>query len=259
MTILFLGDIVGKPGRDLVLRELPGLRSDLAPDLVVANAENVAAGRGITPALARSLLDGGVDVLTLGNHTWARTSDPEFFDGEPRLLRPVNYPPGAPGRGVGVFRTGSGHLVGVVNLLGRSLMEPVDDPFRAVDAAIAQLSGHTPILLLDFHAETTSEKAAMGWHVDGRLSAVVGTHTHVPTADERILPGGTAFLSDVGMCGPVDSILGMATEGVLAKFRTGMPQRFEVAEGPSAVCGVRIEIDDATGKASRIERVRREE
>lgn len=242
-----------------MLRELSGLREECGADLVVANAENVAAGRGITPPLAHSLLDRGVDVLTLGNHAFARTSDPDFFDNEPRLLRPANYPPGAPGRGVGVFKTSSGHLVGVVNLLGRSLMDPVDDPFQAAEAAIAQVSSHTASILLDFHAETTSEKAAMGWHLDGRVSAVVGTHTHVATADERILPRGTAFQTDVGMCGPMDSVLGMAVDGVLARFRTALPQRFEVAEGRCVLHGVRIEIDDATGRARTIERVRREE
>ena len=258
MTILFLGDIVGKAGREIVLSLLPGLHEEFSPDLVIANAENAAAGLGITPPLAKTLLGGGIDVLTLGNHTWAKRDDLSFLD-DPRVLRPANYPPGTPGRGFGVFRTRSGALLGVANLLGRVGMDPVDDPFRCAGEILSQIKLQTPCALIDFHAEATSEKVAMGWHVDGSASAVIGTHTHVPTADERILPGGTAFLTDAGMCGPLDSVIGMKVETALLRFVTGMPQRYEVAEGRAKLCGATVEIDEKTGRAQKIARIAREE
>ena len=257
MKIIFIGDIVGKPGRDAALAMVPILRAEYAPDLVIANAENAAGGLGITPEIGRALLKGGMDVLTLGNHTWSKRDVQEFLNQEARVLRPANYPPGSPGRGFGLFKTAGGTLVGVANLIGRTFMEPLDDPFRAADEIVGALRPMTPVLFLDFHAETTSEKGAMGWHCDGRISAVVGTHTHVQTADERVLPGGTAFITDAGMCGPEDSVIGMDPQIVLQRFRTQMPHKFEVADGPTRLCGVVVEIEDATGRACRIERISR--
>ena len=257
MKILFIGDIVGKPGRDAALELVPVLRAEFAPDLVIANAENIAGGWGITPPIADLLLHGGMDVLTMGNHTWAKAEGEAVMETQARVLRPANYPPGTPGRGFGLFKTASGAMVGVANLNGRTFMEPLDDPFRAADAIISELSAHTKVLFIDFHAETTSEKIALGWHCDGRVSAVVGTHTHVPTADERVLPGGTAYITDAGMCGPVNGVIGMDREIVLARFRTQMPHRFKVAEGPAALNGVIIDINEETGRARSIERVYR--
>lgn len=257
MKILFIGDIVGRPGRDAALELVPLLRAEFSPDLVIANAENSAGGWGITPPIAAMFLSGGMDVLTMGNHTWAKSEGEEVMETQARVLRPANFPPGAPGRGFGLFKTLSGSLVGVANLNGRTFMEPLDDPFRAADDIIKQLSAHTKVLFFDFHAETTSEKIAFGWHCDGRASAVVGTHTHVPTADERVLPGGTAYITDVGMCGPIDSVIGMDKDIVLARFRTQLPHRFKVADGPAALNGVLIDVNEATGKARSIERVYR--
>lgn len=255
MKILFIGDIVGKPGRDAALALVPGLREEYDLDLVIANAENVAGGWGITPPLARMLLAGGMDVLTMGNHTWSKSEGTDIFEEEPRILRPANYPPGTPGRGHGLFKTASGTVVGVANVNGRVFMDPLDDPFRAADDIIACLSQHTKVLFFDFHAETTSEKVAFGRHCDGRVSAVVGTHTHVPTADERILPRGTAYQTDVGMCGPENSVIGMDVETVLLRFRTQMPYRFKVAEGHAVLNSVVINIDERTGCARSIERI----
>jgi hypothetical protein len=258
MRILFIGDIVGKPGRDAALALAPDLRRELHADLVIANAENVAGGFGITPPVAQTLLDGGIDVITLGNHTWAKEAGIEIIEAEPRVLRPANYPPGTPGRGCGLFKTAGGVLVGVANVSGRIFMDPLDDPFRAADDLLAHLRTQTGVIFIDFHAETTSEKAAFAWHCDGRASAVVGTHTHVQTADERILPSGTAFITDAGMCGPEDSVIGMDVETVLNRFRTQLPHRFRVAEsGKSVLCGVMVDIDETTGRARSIERVRR--
>lgn len=258
MNILFVGDIVGKPGREAALTLVPILRAEYALDLVIANAENVAGGWGITADLTRLLLARGmIDVITMGNHTWARPDSIEVFEEEARVLRPANYPPGAPGRGCGLFKTPRGALVGVANINGRTFMEPLDDPFRAADEIIARMRPQTPVLFIDFHAETTSEKMAFGWHCDGRVSVVVGTHTHVQTADERVLPGGTAFITDAGMCGPEHSVIGMDIEAVLAKFRTQMPHRFKVAEGRANLCGVVIDVDEETGRARHIERIQR--
>lgn len=259
MRILFIGDIVGKPGREAVASLLPGLKEELAPELVIVNAENAAAGRGVTRAIVRALFASGVDVITTGNHVWARTDELGLLDDEPRVLRPGNYPPGSPGRGWGVFRTTRGNLIAVVNLIGRALMEPVDDPFRAIDDILAATALQTPLCFVDFHAETTSEKVAFGWHCAGRVSAVVGTHTHVQTADERILPGGTAYITDTGMCGPEDSVIGMEVEAALARFRTQLPHHLKVAEGVATLCGVVIDLDDQTGKAQSIQRLRRSE
>lgn len=257
MKILFLGDIVGKPGRDAVLNLLPGLRAELETDLVIVNAENAAGGWGITPPIARLLLTSGVDVITMGNHTWAKADGIDVLEVEPRVLRPANYPPGTPGRGFGLYRTQSGATVGVANLNGRTFMEPLDDPFRVADDIIAQFDGQADVLFFDFHAETTSEKAAFAYHCDGRVSVVVGTHTHVPTADERVLPGGCAFITDVGMCGPEHSVIGMDVETVLLRFRTQLPHRFKVAEGRAVVHGVLINVNETNGQAQSIARITR--
>jgi metallophosphoesterase (TIGR00282 family) len=257
MRILFIGDIVGKPGRDVALAHVPLLRDEFSVDLTIANAENVAGGWGITPPLAKMLLAGGIDVLTMGNHTWAKSDGYEVLAEETRILRPANYPSGAPGRGWGLYRTRHGCLVGVANLNGRTFMEPLDDPFRMADEIITHLKAQAKVLIFDFHAETTSEKSAFGWHCDGRVSAVIGTHTHVPTADERVLPGGTAYITDCGMCGPEDSVIGMDTETVLQRFRTQLPYRFKVAEGRAVLNGVLIDVDEKTGHAREIQRITR--
>ncbi|GAB4464605.1 MAG: TIGR00282 family metallophosphoesterase [Armatimonadaceae bacterium] len=257
MRILFIGDIIGKPGREAALSLVPGLREEFDIDIVVANAENVAGGWGITASIAHALLNGGMDVLTMGNHTWSKLDGVDVLDGEPRVLRPANYPPGTPGRGYGLFKTRSGKMIGVANLNGRVFMEPLDDPFRIADEIIAALCPHTRVMLFDFHAETTSEKVAFGYHCDGRVSAVLGTHTHVQTADERILPRGTAYITDTGMCGPEHSVIGMEIETVLLRFRTQMPHRFKVAEGDAVLNGVIIDVDDHSGKALSIHRIAR--
>jgi metallophosphoesterase (TIGR00282 family) len=249
-----IGDIVGKPGRRAVAALVPDLRRDLQIDVVVANGENMAAGRGITIKTAHEVLAAGVDVITSGNHIWAQSEVVPYLDSEAPVLRPANYPDGVPGRGVLTF----GGLT-VINLMGRVFMYEIDDPFRVADALLASLPTGTPVLV-DMHAEASSEKAAMAWYLDGRVSAVIGTHTHVPTADGRILPQGTAFVGDAGMCGPLDSIIGVDVEPVLRKFLTGMPARFNVAEGSRVTTfnSVLVDIDDASGRARSIERVDRE-
>jgi 2',3'-cyclic-nucleotide 2'-phosphodiesterase len=249
-----IGDVVGKPGRRAVRALVPGLRRELSLDIVVANGENAAAGRGLTMPTAKDLFDGGVDVLTSGNHIWDQREIIPHLDNEPRIIRPANYPPGVPGRGI----TRCGALT-VINLMGRTFMYEIDDPFRIADELLADVSAGTPVLV-DMHGEATSEKVAMGWHLAGRVSAVVGTHTHVPTADQRLLRNGTAFVCDVGMCGPSESVIGVEIEAVLRKFKTGMPARFTVAEHSPTVQfnSVLIDIDEATGRARSIERVDRE-
>lgn len=249
-----IGDVIGKPGRKAVAGLLPGLREELKLDLVIANGENAAAGRGLTPGTAQELFDAGVDVLTSGNHIWDQKEILTIIDKESAILRPANYPPLAPGRGV---LTQKG--VTVLNLQGRTFMLEIDDPFRAADAALAGL-GERAIVFVDMHAEATSEKQAMGRYLEGRVSAVVGTHTHVPTADARILPGGTAYVTDVGMVGPMESIIGCDIQAVLRRFTTGMPARLPVAENGSPVQfnSVLVEVDESTGKARRIERIDRE-
>jgi metallophosphoesterase (TIGR00282 family) len=254
MRVLMVGDVVGKPGRQLTQELVPRLKSDYSIDFVIVNGENSAGGIGITPDIAMGMLRHDINVITLGNHAWGKRDIFPFLDEEPRLLRPDNYPPGAPGRGWGVY-TSPGGPIGVVSLQGRTFMEPVDDPFRAIDAILDNLHKRTRMIFIDFHAEATSEKQAFGWHVDGRASAVVGTHTHIQTADERILPGGTAYLTDVGMTGPVDSVIGMKRDIVLPRFLSGLPARFEVAEGEAQLCGVMVDIDPLTGRATAIQRV----
>ena len=239
----------------MVTRHLASLVDRHLIDLVVANAENAAAGFGVTPDVVTELLALGVDVLTTGNHIWDKRESLSVLDQEQRLLRPANYPPGLPGKGWGVFHTSAELPVAIVNLEGRVFMSNLDCPFRAADAILAELCGRTPVVLVDFHAETTSEKGAMAVYLDGRVSAVFGTHTHVQTADERLLPGGTAFISDVGMTGSRDSVIGIRKELSVERFLTQLPVRFEVAKKEPMLCAVVITLDEATGRAERIERV----
>jgi metallophosphoesterase (TIGR00282 family) len=254
MNVLCIGDIVGKPGRKAVAGLVPSLRRELAVDVVIANGENVAAGRGLTLKTAQELFAAGVDVITSGNHIWDEKDIIPHLDTDIRVLRPANYPAGAPGRGVCAF----GGLT-VINLMGRTFMYDIDDPFRCADRLLESTSAGTPIVV-DMHGEATSEKIAMGWYLDGRVSAVVGTHTHVPTADQRLLPKGTAFVCDLGMCGPRDGIIGVEPEPVLRKFLTGMPARFNVLEraGPVQFNAALVDIDERTGRARSIQRVDRE-
>ena len=255
IRLLFIGDIVGRPGRDLVRRGTAALRDYHQVDLVVANAENAAAGFGLTRELGEHILDSGVDVMTSGNHIWDKKEAVDYIGIEPRLLRPANFPAGVPGNGSYVARTAGGASVGVINVMGRVFMHPIDDPFAVVLKEIEKLRQRARVIFVDFHAEATSEKLAMGWHLDGRVTAVVGTHTHVQTADERILPRGTAYLTDVGMTGPHDSIIGVEVEPALGRFLTGMPARFETASGNPRLNGVIVEADETTGLATDIERV----
>jgi metallophosphoesterase (TIGR00282 family) len=255
MHILFIGDIVGRPGRELVRRGLRGLVKHLDVDLVIANVENAAAGFGLTKDIGDTFVEAGVDVMTSGNHIWDKKEVLEYMPLEPRLLRPANYPAGAPGRGSYVAQTGDGRAVGVINVMGRVFMLQIDDPFAVVLREIEAIRHRTRVIFVDFHAEATSEKTAMGWHLDGKVTAVVGTHTHVQTADERVLPNGTAYLTDAGMTGPHDSIIGMDREASLARFLTGMPIKFEPAAGNARLNGALVEADDKTGRATRITRV----
>jgi metallophosphoesterase (TIGR00282 family) len=254
MRILAIGDVVGKPGRRAVAALVPALRDELRIDTVIANGENAAAGRGLTPKTADELFRGGVDIITSGNHIWDQREIIPQLDADARIIRPANYPQDVPGRGM----TSVGSLT-VLNLMGRTFMYEIDDPFRAADRLLADVpEGQT--IAVDMHAEATSEKIAMAWYLDGRVAAVFGTHTHVPTADARLLPKGTAFVCDLGMCGPRDSIIGVEPDAVLRKFLTGMPAKFTVPEKPQAVQfnAVLIDIDDATRRARSIERVDRE-
>ena len=250
---LFLGDIIGRPGRRALKKFLPDLLAKYSPSLVVANGENAAGGIGITPDICRQLL-AQVDVLTSGNHIWDKREAVEYLDQEPRLLRPANYPSPNPGKGTYTFEAKEGFKVAVLNLQGRVFMEPIDCPFRAADRELKRLHDEEGITLtlVDFHAEATSEKQAMGWYLDSRVSAVIGTHTHVPTADERILPGGTAFITDVGMVGGYESVIGLKKEQAIQRFLTSRPQRFEPEKRGLVFSSVFIEVDVRTGKATSI-------
>jgi hypothetical protein len=253
MRILFIGDIFGRPGRDIVRRALPLIADRYALDATIANVENAAAGSGITRETGDELLSRGIDVMTTGNHVWDKREAISYVGAEPRLLRPVNMSPAAPGRGATVFRTASGRPIGVVNVMGRVFMPPVDDPFAAAAAAVARLRAECRVIIVDMHAEATAEKIAMGWHLAGSVTAVLGTHTHVPTADARLLPGGTAYITDVGMTGPHDSIIGMTRETAMVRFLTGMPARMEAASENPRLQAVLIDADEATGQAVAIE------
>jgi len=255
MRILFIGDIVGRPGRECVKRGLAALVDHYRLDAVVANVENAAGGFGVTREIGDELLDWGVDVMTSGNHIWDKKEAIDYIGTEPRLLRPANYPTGAPGNGSYVARTRNGRALGVINVMGRVFMLNIDDPFASVLREIDAMRQRTRIVFVDFHAEATSEKLAMGWHLDGKVTAVIGTHTHVQTADERILPKGTAYLTDAGMTGPHDSIIGVEVEAALGKFLTAMPARFETATANPRLNGVLLDADDETGRAKDIERL----
>jgi len=255
VRILFIGDIVGKPGRELVKRGLAGVVERHDVDLVIANAENAAAGFGITREIGDQLLDAGVDVMTSGNHIWDKKEAIDYIGAEPRLLRPANFPAGVPGHGHYLARTDDGRAVGVINVMGRVFMANLDDPFAVVLREVEALRARARVIIVDMHAEATSEKIAMGWHLDGKVTAVLGTHTHVQTADERVLPKGTAFLTDVGMTGPHDSVVGVEIEAALGRFLNGMPARFETATGNPRLNAVVVEADDQTGRATTIERL----
>jgi metallophosphoesterase (TIGR00282 family) len=251
MRIFLIGDIVGRPGRMAVKHLVPALRAELQLDVVIANAENVAGGKGITPETMTELLADGVDVVTTGDHVFDQRTALKALE-NPRVLRPANFPPGTPGAGWLLFERPAAPALAVVNVLGRVFMKPADCPFRAVEAMLAELAGRTPCILVDIHAEATSEKIAMGWAFDGRVSAVLGTHTHVPTADARILPHGTACMTDVGMTGAHASVLGRVTAAVVAHFYTGTPHKFELAEGDVQLHGTVVDLDDSTGRARAI-------
>jgi hypothetical protein len=255
VRILVLGDVVGKPGRRAVADTLPYLVDQHHPDFVVLNGENAAGGMGLTPEITRELLSYGVDCITTGNHVFDKRDIYPTLSEESRLLRPANYPEGAPGRGLGIYTTQSGKKVAVISLMGRVFMEPLDSPFQVGRRLVDQARAATPIVLVDLHAEATSEKQAVGWYLDGRVSLVFGTHTHVPTADERVLPAGTAYITDIGMTGTRDSVLGFRKEVLLGRFLSNMPAKFEVAEGEVVVSGILVEIDEETGKAESITRV----
>jgi hypothetical protein len=256
MRILCIGDVVGKPGRKVVRELLPGLVDRLGLDLVIANAENAAGGVGLTSETARELLASPVDLLTSGNHIWKYREINAFLEKEPQLIRPLNYPDGAPGRGVALIERTGHPTVGVVNLVGRIFMDPVPCPFDAAEQAVAELSSRAPVILVEIHAEATSEKRALGHLLDGRVSAVYGTHTHVATADEEILAGGTGYISDIGMTGPHDSVIGMKKQEMIQRMRTLRPVSFEVARGDLRLCGVVFDIDPGSGKTRSVERVR---
>ncbi len=253
LSIVFIGDVVGRPGRLGVCQAIPVLREKYAPDLIIANGENSAGGSGITPSTFQKLTSYGVDVLTSGDHIFRNRDFPGIIK-ESRVLRPANYPKAADGKGWGIYETKSGARVAVINLIGRIFMEPMRCPFEIVDEILLQIKDQTKIILVDMHAEATSEKIAMGWHLDGRVSAVLGTHTHVQTADERILPMGTACLTDAGMTGSHKSVIGREVKPVLKKLRTGMPARFDVAEENVKVCGAALKIETPSGIARSIER-----
>ena len=258
MKVLFLGDIIGKPGRNAIERNLDQLRLKHEVDMVIANGENSAGGIGISVKTCNSLLGMGIDVITTGNHVFKKREIYDLLDREYRLLKPANYPPDTPGRGYNIYELqGLGGLkVGVINLCGRVFVENLDCPFRTVNRILEYMREETPVIIVDMHAEVTSEKVAMGWHLNGRVSAVLGTHTHIQTADERILPGdSTAYITDAGMVGPRDSVIGVKKENIIARFLTGMPQKFTVAREDVWINGVLIDIDGKSGRAESIERI----
>ena len=255
LTVICVGDVFGEPGRRAVQMLLPKLKKQHEADLAVVNVENSASGFGVTPLIARTFLEQGVDVMTSGNHIWDKKEIIEYIGKENLLLRPANYPPGTPGAGSIVIKAGP-HKVAVLNLMGRVFLPQLDCPFRKADEELERLRAETSIIVVDMHAEATSESQAMGWHLDGRVSVVVGTHRHVQTADERLLPKGTAYITDLGLTGPTDSVIGVEPELALARFLSGMPNRFEPAKGPAMLQGVVIRIDPETGRGLSIERLR---
>ncbi|RDW19551.1 TIGR00282 family metallophosphoesterase [Oceanobacillus arenosus] len=255
MKILFIGDVVGSPGREMVQEYLPKLKDKYHPNLTIINGENAAAGKGITEKIYKQFLEWGAQVVTMGNHTWDKKEIFEFIDDAKNMIRPANFPEGNPGKGI-VFININGIEVAVINMQGRTFLPAIDDPFRKIDELIDEAKKRTNIIFVDFHGEATSEKQAFGWYIDGRVSAVVGTHTHTQTADERILPAGTAYITDVGMTGPYDGILGVEREAVIKRFLTSLPVRFETTkEGRTQLNGFFVTIDDSSGKATKVERI----
>jgi 2',3'-cyclic-nucleotide 2'-phosphodiesterase len=256
VKILFVGDIVGSPGRKIVRERLADILAQRQIDLCIANGENSASGFGITARIAEDLFSWGVEVITGGNHIWDRREIIDFFPLEPRLLRPANFPPALPGSGLHIGRAKNGIDYAVLNLQGRTYMAPLDDPFRTAVTELEKIPPSVKVIFVDMHAEATSEKQAMGWYLDGKVSVIVGTHTHVPTADEHVLPGGTAYITDVGMTGPHDSVIGMQKEGVLQRFLDALPARFVVAENDIQMNTVLVDVDESTGRSRSIERLR---
>jgi len=257
MKILFIGDIVGAPGREAIKKLVAPLKQDLQIDFVIANAENASGGSGITTKVASELFAAGADVLTSGDHIWKKPEIFELINQEERILRPLNFPSGAPGRGAGVFKAKNGTKIGVLNVNGRVFMEALECPFKAALKAAEELAKETKIIIVDIHAEATSEKVALGWYLDGKVSAILGTHTHIQTADEKILPKGTAYITDVGMTGPYDSVIGRRVEDVLTRFLSSIPVKFEVAQENIQLHGALVEIDEKTGKAISILRIQK--
>jgi len=257
MNILFIGDIVGSPGRTAIDKLLPGLKVELGLDFVIANAENASGGSGITSKVSAQLFASGVDVITSGDHIWKKSEIFQLINQEERILRPLNYPQGSPGRGANVFKTLNGAKVGVINVNGRVFMEALECPFKTAFKACEELSKETKIIIVDVHAEATSEKVALGWYLDGKVSAILGTHTHIQTADEKILPKGTAYITDVGMTGPYDSVIGRKVEDVLTRFLSSIPVKFNVAEENIQLHGALIQIDEKTGLARSITRIQK--
>jgi len=255
VKILFIGDVVGSPGRNMLTEYLPKLKEKYRPQITIVNGENAAAGKGITEKIYKQFLNLGIQTITMGNHTWNKREIIDFIDDAPYLIRPANFPQNNPGKGI-VYIKSNEYEIAVINLQGRVFLDPHDDPFTKADELIAEARKRTNLIFIDFHAEVTSEKQAFGWYVDGRVSAVIGTHTHTQTADERILPNGTAYLTDAGMTGPYDSILGVEKESIINRFLTNMPTRFEVdKQGRNQLNGCIIDIDVATGKAKSIDRI----
>jgi metallophosphoesterase (TIGR00282 family) len=257
MKILFIGDIVGSPGREAVKKLVIPLKREYSLDFVVANAENAAGGSGITSKVAAELFSSGVDVLTSGDHIWKKSEIFELINKEERILRPLNFPAGAPGRGAAVFKSAGGAKIGIINVNGRVFMEPLECPFKTAMKAVEELGKETKVILVDIHAEATSEKVALGWYLDGKVSAVLGTHTHIQTADEKILPKGSAYITDAGMTGPYDSVIGRRVEDVLTRFLSSVPVKFEVAQENVQLHGVVVSVDEATGRADSILRLQK--
>jgi len=253
IRILFFGDLIGRPGRTILRKYISGLRKKYSPHIIIANGENAAGGVGITEKIGNELLT-YVDVLTSGNHIWDKKEGIEYIDKEPRLLRPANYPDINPGCGTHIFESEEGKKIGVLNLQGRVFMEAIDCPFRTADSAIESIKKTTPVIVVDFHAEATSEKQALGWYLDGRVSAVIGTHTHIPTADERILPGGTAYITDAGMVGGLNSVIGIRKTQAVQRFLTARPQRFEPSKEGALLTALYLEVNPESGKALSIQR-----
>jgi hypothetical protein len=255
LKVLFLGDVFGKPGREILKKKLPSIAEENNIDFVIANGENAAGGIGITPDICETLLNMGIDIVTSGNHIYKKREIYDYIENQPRLLKPANYPPSTPGSGFHIMSDKKNNRIAVINICGRVFIDYFDCPFRTIDKILNNIRKETPVIVVDFHAEVTSEKVAMGWYLDGRASAVVGTHTHVQTADERILPGGTAYITDVGMVGPRNSVIGVKKENIINRFLTMMPQKFTVSEDDYLINGVVIDINERNGRAESISRI----